>query len=116
MKFIDIFEVERSVVLISLADLELFFDWLPDKAEKNEKFKKFIWELQFLPDFADTNLKIKKDSIYEVDSKKHIILQCLDIVLGAMAFRLNKHHRDIPEGQKEEVKERKQKSMFTSIY
>lgn len=90
-------------------DLELFFDWLPDKTEKNEKFKKFIWGLQFLPDFADTNLKIKKDSIYEVDSKKHIILQCLDIVLGAMAFRLNKHHRDIPEGQKRRGKRTKAK-------
>jgi hypothetical protein len=81
-------------------DLELFFDWLPDKKEKNDTFKRFIFGLQFLPEFVNAKLQIKKDSIYEVDSKKHIILQCLDVVLGAMAFRLNHHHKDIPEGSK----------------
>ena len=29
----------------------------------------------------------------EVDSKDHVLLQCLDIVLGAMAFRLNNLHK-----------------------
>lgn len=45
-------------------------------------------------------IKIKRDSIYEVDSKKHILLQCLDVVLGAMAFRLNKLHKEIQPGMK----------------
>lgn len=75
-------------------DLEFFLDWLPDKKEKNENFKKFIYGLQYLPEFLEANLTIKMDSIYEVDSKKHILLQCLDVVLGAMAFRLNQHHKD----------------------
>jgi len=37
----------------------------------------------------------------EVDSKKHILLQCLDVVLGAMAFRLNQKHKEIPEGKRQ---------------
>lgn len=75
-------------------DLEFFFDELPDKKEKNDEFKNFIYGLQFLPNLIKSKISIKKESIYEVDSKKHILMQCLDIVLGAMAFRLNDMHKE----------------------
>ncbi|WP_375579040.1 DUF3800 domain-containing protein [Marivirga tractuosa] len=77
-------------------DLELYFDVLPDNRKKNKQFKNFIYGIQFLPELRNANLAIKRESIYEVDSKKHIILQCTDIVLGAIAFRLNRHHKDKP--------------------
>lgn len=80
--------------------LELFFDELPDQYEKNQHFKDYIHSLQFLPELASSRLKIKKESIYEVDSKKHILLQCTDVVLGSIGFRLNDHHKDKPEGQR----------------
>ena len=35
------------------------------------------------------NTIIKKEDIVEIDSKKHVIQQCMDIILGAMNFRLN---------------------------
>ena len=89
-----------SIIGDSEIDLEIFFDKLPDKAAKNEKFKNFIYGIQYLPQFVNSGIKIKKDSIYEVDSKKHILMQCLDVVLGAMSFRLNDMHKEIPEGQK----------------
>lgn len=73
-------------------DLQFFFDELPDKKEKNDEFKRYIYGLQFLPEWSKSKIVIRKESIYEVDSKKHILLQCLDIVLGAMAFRLNDMH------------------------
>ncbi|MFN0036801.1 MAG: DUF3800 domain-containing protein [Saprospiraceae bacterium] len=72
--------------------LELFFDSLPDKAEKNNLFKRYIYGLQFLIPFIESNVRIREDAIMEVDSHKHILLQCLDMVLGAMAFRLNEMH------------------------
>jgi Protein of unknown function (DUF3800) len=81
-------------------DLEIFFDKLPDSDKKNEQFKNFIYGIQFLPEFTEAKILIKKDSIYEVDSKKHILMQCLDVVLGAMAFRLNDLHKEKPEGAK----------------
>lgn len=90
----------NSIITDTEIDLEIFFDKLPDSEAKNEKFKNFIYGIQFLPRFIDTNIKIKKDSIYEVDSKKHILMQCLDVVLGAMSFRLNDMHKEIPPGQK----------------
>jgi len=36
----------------------------------------------------------------EVDSHKHILLQCLDMVLGAMAFRLNEMHLEKEPGKR----------------
>jgi hypothetical protein len=81
-------------------DLEIFFDKLPDSDKKNEQFKNYIYGIQFLPEFTEAKISIKKDSIYEVDSKKHILMQCLDVVLGAMAFRLNDLHKEIPDGAK----------------
>ncbi|WMW64489.1 DUF3800 domain-containing protein [Nitratidesulfovibrio liaohensis] len=78
--------------------LKILFDWLPDKKEKNEAFKNFVYNIKTFTE--PHNLTILRDGIGEVDSKKHDILQCLDIVLGAMFFRLNNLHRAIPEGQR----------------
>ncbi len=80
--------------------MELFFDVMPESNEKVQKFKDFIYGIQLLPEFIDTNITIARDAIKEVDSKQHIILQGLDVVLGAMAFRLNRLHKAIPEGEK----------------
>lgn len=97
--------------------LELFFDWIPEKKEKNTKFKNFIHAIQHLPEFIDTNIEIRKDAIAEVDSKNFIVMQCVDVVLGAMAFRLNKHHKDIPEGKKRRGKRTVAKEMvYKHIY
>lgn len=43
-----------------------------------------------MPNFIDVNLKIKEHQISEVDSKNHIIMQYLDVVLGAITLKLNK--------------------------
>lgn len=81
-------------------NLEIFFDKLPDTEEKNKRFKKFIYGLQFLPEFSSSKIEIKEDGIHEVNSKKHILMQCLDVVLGAMAFRLNNKHKEKPKNAK----------------
>lgn len=83
-----------------LNHLNFFFDRIPEAKEKNEIFKNHIYSLQRLPEFHKANIIIKPDDIAEVDSEKHIFLQCLDVVLGAMAFRLNKMHLAIPDGKK----------------
>lgn len=44
------------------------------------------------------------DDIAEIVSGKHPIQQCMDIILGSMAFMLNKHNEEIPEGQTERGK------------
>jgi hypothetical protein len=84
--------------------LKFFFDELPDKSFKNEIFKNHIYSLQSLNIFSNQHLEIKRENIAEVDSSKHVLMQCLDIVLGAMAFRLNNKHKEKPPDAKRRAK------------
>ncbi len=79
-------------------NLKLFFDEIPDTRTQNDKFKAHIKYLQELSLFRSARIKIKVDDIAEIDSHKHILQQCMDIVLGAMSFHLNKRHLEVQEG------------------
>lgn len=76
-----------------LNNIEIFLDNIPDKKEKRIKFIHYLWGIQHLPQFIDAKIKIKKQQISEVDSENHVIIQFLDVILGAMAFKLNKLDR-----------------------
>lgn len=76
--------------------LRLYFDKFPDTAEKSEQFKGFLRGLTKTKRWR--TIDIKREDITEVRSHDHVLLQCLDIVLGAMAFRLNDKHKEIPRG------------------
>lgn len=78
--------------------IRLYFDKLPDTELKNEEFKSFIYGLQSLEAFRQARIKIRREDIVEIDSRDHVIQQCMDIVLGAVAFRLNDGHKEKPEG------------------
>lgn len=80
--------------------IRLYFDKLPDTRLQNEAFKAHIYGLQGLHIFQQARLKIRLDDIVEIDSKDHSIQQCMDIILGAMAFRLNNMHEEKPEGSR----------------
>ena len=43
---------------------------------------------------------VPEDQIAEVKSHNHVLLQCVDIVLGAIQFRLNDLHKVKPEGSR----------------
>ena len=79
----------------NIVQLKLYFDQLPDTIEKNNEFKEHIL---YLNNLFDSNIFIKKEDIVEVNSKSHVILQCMDIILGAMNFRLNDLHKVKVEG------------------
>lgn len=72
--------------------LRIFFDQFPDKVENINKFKDYIYNLQHTTDFKNARLKIRYDDMVEAISHDHVILQCADVVTGAMAFRLNQLH------------------------
>jgi hypothetical protein len=72
--------------------VRLFFDQFPDKKEKIDNFKGFIHNLQYSPEFIQANLSIRYSDIVEVTSHDHIILQCADVITGAIFFRLNRLH------------------------
>lgn len=101
-------------------NLRLFFDDLPDKEEKRSQFKSYILALASNDKIRARDIILKPENIHEVDSHNHVLLQCIDIVLGAMAFRLNdKHLEKIPgkrtRGKKTIAKEKLYKAIHAEI-
>jgi hypothetical protein len=80
--------------------LRLLFDDLPDTLEKRAAFKGYIAALVHSPEFRRANIELTPESIAEVDSKQHVLLQCADVVLGAIQFRLNDKHKEKPPGSR----------------
>lgn len=80
--------------------LRLLFDQLPDTREKCAKFKGHLAALAENRQFRAARLRFSEEDIGEVDSKGHPLLQCVDIVLGAIQFRLNQKHKEKPEGSR----------------
>ncbi len=74
-------------------------DTLPDKHGKRDEFKKYLREMPLTSDFSRADITIRERDIIEVDSKKHVLLQCTDIVLGAMYFKLNGLNKAIQPGK-----------------
>lgn len=75
--------------------LRLYLDRLPDSREKNALFKHHLLGLQDCAELRAAWISVPRDQIAEVESHEHLPMQCLDVVLGAMQFRLNDaHHED----------------------
>lgn len=96
--------------------LRLFFDQIADSDKQNDAFRSHVEHLQKLWLFRKAGIIIRPEDIVEIDSHKHPIQQCMDIVLGAVAFRLNNKHLAIPEGQCEPGKKTKAKESSSIIY
>jgi len=80
--------------------IRIYLDQLPDTKTKCAEFKKFLLDMPQTNDFSRSPMRVRKGDIAEVVSHDHVLLQCLDIALGAMFFRLNSLHKRIPDGQK----------------
>lgn len=72
--------------------LKTYFDKLPNTTKQNELFKDFIYRLQDVEIFKRAHIKINREDITDIDSKKHVILQGMDIILGSMQYKLNKEN------------------------
>lgn len=100
--------------------IRLMFDELPDTLEKRARFKAYLAALDRSPEFRRSGIDIDARDIAEVDSKRHVLLQCVDVVLGAMQFRLNDKHKEKPEGSRRRgkrtiAKERVYRHVLTRI-
>jgi len=84
--------------------LRILFDKIPDSAERSHAFKLRILNLNNDERFRSNRITIGYDAVGQVDSKNHPVLQCLDVVLGAMQFRLNDKHKEKPAGAKRRAK------------
>lgn len=75
-------------------------DELPEKIDRCIAFRGYLNSLEKYPPFRKRGWKIPESDIADVDSKDHIILQGLDIILGAIQFRLNDKHKEKIEGSR----------------
>ncbi|NBV87425.1 MAG: hypothetical protein EBS01_14440, partial [Verrucomicrobia bacterium] len=92
----------------------------PETKERTTQFKGYILGLKDNPGIHRAGLTIRPEDIAEIRSHDHVLAQCLDVVLGAMSFRLNDKHRQIPEGERRRgkrtvAKEKLYKLILTEI-
>jgi len=78
--------------------VSVMLDQLPDTKEKCDAFRQRIANLSHTLTYQGTGTQFPYDQIASIDSRKHVILQGLDIILGSMFFRLNDLHKVIPDG------------------
>ncbi len=78
-------------------NIKFFLDKFPfDKGDRIEKFQDYISKL---PQILKRHyLNIEVCNIVQIESKKHVLLQCVDIVLGSIQFMLNDKHKQKIEG------------------
>lgn len=80
--------------------VSIMLDDMPISGKDNEDFKSVLYHLNQDPQFREANLHIRQEDIVEVNSKKHLPLQVMDLILGAICFRLNEKHKEKPEGSR----------------
>ena len=80
------------------ASLRLYFDQFPGNREAATQFHGFILGLKDNARIRHARLSIQLENIAEIRSHEHVLAQCLDVVLGAMAFHLNGRHQALPAG------------------
>ena len=80
--------------------VRLNLDQMPTNNEATAQFKSYVAGLNRNPALVRAGVRFDAQQIAEVNSRDHVLLQCLDIVLGSMAFRLNDKHKLKPPGQR----------------
>lgn len=81
-------------------DVAVLMDNVPHKNEDVDEFKNYLSSLSSFPLFTRSGVSISKENIAEIDSKDHNILQAVDLILGAMQFRLNDKHKQKSAGSR----------------
>lgn len=66
-------------------NFSLYLDDLPCSEEQKNALKNSMFRYNY--ELKQSNIEITE--IVEIDSKKHVIQQCMDIILGSMNFKLN---------------------------
>jgi hypothetical protein len=100
--------------------ISLFLDQFPHTPARFVEFQTYMSSLSELKDFRSAHITISKDNIIDVVSGHHIILQAVDVVLGAIQFKLNdKHLEKLPgqnmRGKRTRAKERVYKHLNTRL-
>lgn len=82
-----------------LDSLTLFLDEIPLRQSERDEFITHIRSIAKDPILRNMGLQIPDDGIVEVDSKQHLPLQFMDVILGAICFKLNEKDKLKKEGE-----------------
>lgn len=97
--------------------LRLLLDKVPDNREQIAKFRGYLCGLSRSVEFRHAKIRLENQQIAEVDSRQHVVLQCLDVVLGAIQFKLNdKHKEKAPGTTRRGRKTRAKENLYRHIY
>jgi hypothetical protein len=80
--------------------LRIYLDELGDTDEQISQFRGYVSGITNDSQIRRTGLILAARDIVHVRSHDHILMQCLDVVLGSMTFRLNNKHKEKPVGKK----------------
>lgn len=80
--------------------VRLNLDQMPTSREETAQFKAYLIGLNQNTQLRKAGIQFNIEQIAEVGSHDHVLMQCLDIVLGGMVFRLNNKHLIKPPGQR----------------
>ena len=69
--------------------LRVYLDRLPNDKKKRLEFRQLLRAMPYTAGFINSPIIIRDGDVAEVRSHEHAILQCMDIILGSMYFRLN---------------------------
>jgi len=113
-------EFLRNNLTENRVKIRIYVDQIGDTKERIQQFRGYIHALTNNKRFSSSRFEIPIEDIVEIRSHDHVLLQCLDIVLGSMAFRLNdKHKEKIPgkpyRGKRTRAKEAVYKAILKEI-
>lgn len=92
------FDLQHMPPHVKAPRLRIYLDHICATEEQTAKFKGYIESLSQNSQIRRSGLILDRHDIAHVCSHDHILMQCLDIVLGSITFRLNNKHLEKPEG------------------
>lgn len=84
--------------------LMLYIDEIPLRRDERVEFINHLKTLSKDPSLVEKGIAIEDDGIIEVNSKQHLPLQFMDLILGAMCFKLNEKDKLRIEGENKKGK------------
>lgn len=103
MKFYHTFIINAFNIFYARKNIRLrvVCDDLPETKSQCRKFKQCLVQKIATNNKPNTNkVFIKQRDIEEVDSSKHVVLQCVDIIVGLVDFILNTEPKEIEKSKR----------------
>lgn len=99
-----------------IIDLNFALDEMPIDELEKKKFKGYLVHLSEDKNYKLAKIRVKDENVYEVDSKRFLPLQVVDLILGAICFRLNdKHRQKLPDMRKRGVRTIMKEKLYKHI-